>query len=129
MRLVKNNNLIRPNRFYRGIAIFFLLFTAFDLTSSWPCQEDGLENFAVTRQADYAAQSVAASETTPSEQPDHQPGSGVEEHDCFCCCTHLVPISIVRVADLRIQAEAIPRTLISIPSAPPQGTDHPPRLA
>lgn len=129
MQLLRYDNLTRPNRFYRGIAIFFLLFTAFDLASAWPCQEDGLENSSVTQQSDRAFRSVTFFESPSSDQPNHQPNSGLEEHDCFCCCTHVAPVDIVRITNLSVPAAAIPRNIISLPIAPTQGTDHPPRLA
>ena len=123
------NNLTRPNRFYRGIAIFFLLFTALDLTSSWPCPEDEQKGFSIAQQSNSTAKSVNSFERPSSDQPNHQPGSDVEEHDCFCCCTHLTPVDVVRIADLSVHEAAIPRNIISLPIAPAQGTDHPPRLA
>ena len=129
MRLMRSNKLTRPNRFYRGIAIFFLLFTVFDLASAWPCQEDGLENFSAAQQTDPAFRSVTFIESPSSDQPDHQPNSGLEEHDCFCCCTHVAPVEVVRITNLNVLAAAIPWNLINLPTAPIQGTDHPPRLA
>lgn len=129
MRVMRYINLTRPNRFYRGIAIFFLLFTVFDLASAWPCQEDGLENFSATQQSGPAFRSVTSFESPSSDQPDHQSNSDLEEHDCFCCCTHVAPVDIVRITNLSVLAAAIPRDLFNLPTAPIQGTDHPPRLA
>jgi hypothetical protein len=126
--LLSFNNLVRPNRLYRAVAVFFLLFTVFDLTSSWPCPEDGLEN-SFTQQSAQATQFLASLESPSTDQTDHQPGSNSEEHDCFCCCTHLAPVEVIRVADLRVTATVIPWNVTSLPIAPPQKTEHPPRLA
>lgn len=129
MRLMRSNKLTRPNRFYRGIAIFFLIFTAFDLASAWPCQEDGMESFSVSQQSDRTARSIASFESPSSDQQDHQPGSSMETHDCFCCCTHVTPVAVISIVDLSVHEAVILWDITSLPSAPPQGTDHPPRLA
>jgi hypothetical protein len=68
-------------------------------------------------------------ENTSSEQSDHQSVPDAEDHDCFCCCAHLTLIDSNQTTSLIRQTEAVPRSLINLPVAPPQGTDHPPRLA
>ncbi|MCW5968688.1 MAG: hypothetical protein KIT57_09250 [Blastocatellales bacterium] len=122
---MKDNNPAGPNRFYRAIAIFFLLFTVFDLSLPSLCQED----FQEIRIAAHSEQPESAAPPLPSHRPGDEPGSDTEEHDCFCCCTHLTPVDMMRVADISYSLETIPWGVISLPFAPPPGTDHPPRLA
>lgn len=126
---MRNNNLTRPNRFYRGIAIFFLIFTVFDLSSPALCQEDGLEGSAIAHQGGRSVQTVARNEGFPTDRSDDQPGSDIEGHDCFCCCTHLSLVDIVRIVDLNVRAHVVPGNIGDPPLASPHGIDHPPRLA
>ncbi len=123
------NKLIRPNRFYRGVAIFFLVFTAFDLTFLPDCNEDGPALPSISQKADRDNGFAASFESPSSDQPDHHSVPGAEDHDCFCCCTHLIPATRISLSDLPFSTEAVPRNLINLPVAPSQATDHPPRLA
>ncbi len=126
MRLMSYKNLARPNRLYRGIAVFLLIFSAIDLASFVPCQEDGLENFPDVRQA---ARTIGFAASIENPAPDQQPDSQTGEHDCFCCCTHLAPVEIVRIADLSLPAQVILRNDSNLLTAPPPKTYRPPRLA
>jgi hypothetical protein len=51
------------------------------------------------------------------------------EDECFCCCSHVLPCSLVNHVTLN-RMPRIGVTLIkSLPSPPPQDTFHPPRQA
>src|SRR5262245_31880154 len=96
MQLMWFNNLIRPNRFYRAVAIFFLVFTAIDLTVPSFCSEEGLADERGTFAQSASDETVSGYKFTSSSgidnscpnQPAHS--SDVEE-DCFCCCSHVIP--------------------------------------
>ena len=123
------NKLIRPNCFYRGIAIFFLLFTVFDLTLTPNCNEDGPAMLFISHETDRGISLVASFAPASSDQSDHQSAPGAEEHDCFCCCAHLTLVDGIQMGCLINLSEAVPRSLTNLPVAPAQQTDHPPRLA
>src|SRR5262249_48970003 len=128
------NNLIRPNRFYRVIAIFFLVFTAIDLTCPSFCREEGPagESQAVAQTADPEINSedrlISSDETDGScpKQPAHP--SEIEE-DCFCCCSHIIPGCHPSIAVLNESPHVDIPSISSLPSAPPRDTFHPPRLS
>jgi hypothetical protein len=126
---MRSNNLTRANRFYRGLAIFFLVFTAFDLSSPELCQEEGFADSAITQQIDRSVHSAVCNEAPSSDRSHDDRGSGIEEHDCFCCCTHLTLVDAARIVDLNFHA----RIALGNPRDPsvasPQGIYHPPRLA
>ena len=126
---MRNNNLTRPNPFYRGLAIFFLVFTALDLSSPTLCRGDGLEGSAIADLANRPVQSVAWNQGPSSDPSKHDSSEDIEEHDCFCCCTHLTLVYLTRIVDLNVGPQ-IATTNVGDPSvASPHGIYHPPRLA
>jgi hypothetical protein len=101
---------------YRGVALFFLLFTCVDLTSQ-TCAE---ESFGLPP----AAWSRGAEDSAPeAPEPAH-----VEE-DCFCCCSHLVVDGPYVVASLPDGPGADVPLIAASPSSPSRDFYHPPRTA
>ncbi len=124
MRSANDNFLASPSRLYRGIAIFFLLFTAFDLSLPSLCEEDA-PNVSIVAQTPQPASMLAE---PSSSRSSHQSGTDREEHDCFCCCTHVTPGERVRVADSSFSTGTDLWEIGNLPVAPPDRTDHPPRI-
>ena len=61
-------------------------------------------------------------------QPAPAESTPVEE-DCFCCCTHIVPVAFYKFARPLLQTEPIASYPLSIPTAPHTNLFHPPRRA
>ncbi len=51
------------------------------------------------------------------------------EEDCFCCCTHIVPVAFYKFARPLLQTAPIASSPRNIPTAPQPKLFHPPRLA
>ena len=126
MKVPRLANLLRPNRVYRGIAVFFLLFTFADLACPGLCRDefDELSLSAQTQSLADTTMTVNAGEAGEPEQ--HSQGGSLEE-DCFCCCPHLLPVYMPSSADVAAILHQYPPRLNSLPTAPPNCTDHPPR--
>jgi hypothetical protein len=122
MSFVAHPNPLKPNRLYRGVALFFLLFTLADLACPQLCRDELIE---WPHSAAVPPAMRASTTTGPTETPAR--GAGLEE-DCFCCCTHVLP-SLMSHA-LRLEAGLFNFAPLpgSLPSPPPQDTFHPPRL-
>lgn len=119
-------------RVFRFVAVFFLLFTAVDLTVPQFCSEEtgGLpiaKAAQVFSKTDFADELAAVSTSdsqgpVPSDQPSH-------EEDCFCCCAHVVPGVVhcaAAIADMSSHSQVSKDRLL--PSPPLRGPFHPPRL-
>jgi hypothetical protein len=126
------NNLILPNRFYRLVAIFFLMFTAIDLGCPSFCQEDGLSGEPETgRQiaASWIGSQREFLSPCKSDDSSDKPGQTSElKEDCFCCCSHLIPACHFNIAILNETPRVIVPTIPSLPSAPGPEPFHPPRF-
>jgi hypothetical protein len=123
MQLIWPNNLIRPNRVYRALAIFFLVFTAVDLTFPSLCQA---EETAEVAQADAEKNLSGPVKDAPPDQPVEH--SDFEE-DCFCCCSHVIPSPHIGVSKQMQPPRIALMTLSSLPAAHPGDAFHPPRLS
>lgn len=123
------NNLIRPNRLYRALAIFFLIFTAIDLTFPSLCQADEpTDPCATAVQPDASKTDNHFVGLSDPSAPTNSPAEHSEfEEDCFCCCSHIIPSPHIGVAESFRQPRVAPATLASLPAAPPHNTYHPPR--
>jgi hypothetical protein len=129
MRATALDNLLRPNRVYRVVALFFLVFTFIDLACPWLCQEDvaGFPKIVQTQVAAGADTHPALSDS--ERQDDNKSKPENLEEDCFCCCTHLQPSYGPGTPAVNVMRAAYLRPLTNLPTAPPTGTDHPPRSA
>lgn len=71
---------IRTGRVARIVAVFFLLWTAVDLTNSSVCAIDQQPASGLARRESTVLTTAGSAQTAPN--------GGAEE--CFCCCHHIV---------------------------------------
>jgi hypothetical protein len=131
--------LIRPGRLHRGIAIFFPIFTFTDLVIADTLAPELCTESVVGLLI--SVENTVGSETHPSkdvlrpaatdnrpcqDQPAHPEGS---EEDCFCCCSHIISGVYIDVAVLNEMPRLGGPANVIIPTSPPRGTYHPPRLS
>lgn len=129
MRAIRLDKLLRPNRAYRAIAIFFLVFTVIDLACPWLCQED-LAGMTVAGHAQKAPEAaIRAGLVGDERQKNHDSKSGLIEEDCFCCCQHVQPSYRPLMPASNLNSSGFPLPPAGLPTPPPIGTYHPPRLA
>ena len=122
----------RPSYIFRGIAVFFLLFTVADLSTPHLCSEE-LEGFALPT-ASFTAQdattehsAIAMASSEHQENQSSNPES--ENEDCFCCCSHIIPSVHFAVESVLLKPAISEPTISSLPTTPPQKPFHPPRLS
>ena len=73
-------------------------------------------------------QGISSLALQQESQPAPAESTPVEE-DCFCCCTHIVPVAFYKFARPLLQTEPIASYPLSVPTAPHTKLFHPPRLA
>lgn len=119
------------DRLYRGVALFFLLFTCVDLTTDTCVEESfGLPPAAWLKAAAASLPDALELAAAPADAtPGTLPGPGHVEEDCFCCCSHLVVDGPYVVASLPDAPEADSTLIAASPSSPPRDFYHPPRTA
>lgn len=131
MQLGRNIEFIKTGHWRRGLAVFLLVFTLFDLVlldTFAPQFCDGeISSFSVINTPP-PPDTLQFRTTTPpcSESPAQ---SEPLEEDCFCCCSHIIPSPFVSVAHLNLGSPPAESSLNSLPSAPPRDAFHPPRIA
>ncbi|MGH9838038.1 MAG: hypothetical protein ACREEM_04565 [Blastocatellia bacterium] len=129
MRATALNNLLRPNRAYRVIAIFFLAFTFIDILYPWLCQEE-MANLTGAVHAQKAPGANKQSDLAGDEgQNDRDSKPGALEEDCFCCCSHVQPSFGTGVSDTNVSDSVFLLPPANLPIPQPSGIDHPPRSA
>ena len=120
----------------RAVSVLLLTLCFFDLAIAdvlFPgsCERES-EMLPVVVVASTATELHQGSTTiTDSQQENRQApteSSSVED-DCFCCCTHLVPVEFYKPSQPLFHSEPITSYLRSLPSAPSAELYHPPRLA
>ena len=122
-------------RVIRGIALMFLIYTAMYLASPGLCRGESLGDgrlgsVAVARATRLSSARIArveAADNQPTNEPAEQPS---DDDDCFCCCSHVIPGTVVAgvdVSDLRSPTPLLESLLV--PSPPLARTFHPPRFA
>jgi hypothetical protein len=138
------DQLMKPGPVQRGIAVFFLVFTFMDivfidLLGQGSCSEEAAA-LPFVRATLIVSDEIAennisrfayiwnAAHDQPAHPTDHTPTGNLDE-DCFCCCSHLMAGIGVYIADLNGPAQPDDPAIISLPSSPPRGTFHPPRLS
>lgn len=135
MQLRMINKLIKPGCLQHGFAIFFLLFTfaeltIIDLASPQRCKDElgtlATNGYArpATNETDKPS-SIAADHSRQESSP--QPTS--TEEDCFCCCSHIMPASLVTAPLLVAKSQITEAAIIHLPSSPPNSMFHPPRFS
>lgn len=132
MKVPRFNNLLRPNCVYRGIAVFFLLFTLADLTFSGFCCDEFIElsPSAQTQSLPDTMTSADTADTDDSNQQGKQHSqSGAMEEDCFCCCIHILPVTVQDSSGIAVIQHQYLVQPVNLPTAWLNGTDHPPRSA
>jgi hypothetical protein len=83
-------------------AAFILIWVLLDLSVPGMCQKDDLESVPANVQTAASVRhgadaSIHKTSTTPNDNGSDEPGP----EDCFCCCSHVVPVSLF---ELRTQA-------------------------
>ena len=117
---------------YRGIAVFFLLFTFADISSPHLCCEelDGLAESAALGAMvnvpvfDYGTTAIVNDQSRP-QQPAKPTSS---EEDCFCCCSHVLPGLSFTVPVLHFKALQADPQPDCLPTPPLSALYHPPRF-
>lgn len=127
MRVIGKNNL------YRGLAIFFMLFTMADLINPHLCSEELESSYlpeSLLARADiYNVNDATMTAGHSRSQEDSHSDSGFEMEDCFCCCSHILPSFAFTVDSIYLNALASDREITRLPIPPPQSPFHPPRLS
>jgi hypothetical protein len=137
---------MRQGHLCRRMAIFLLAFAFFDMA----IVDTFFPQLCVDVQASHSLSSLVEpnKNTEPTEDKkvaaefwaigNHDSQQGQDRYpsppdpvdeDCFCCCSHIVPSPYVNVAALNCQPQPPDLANSSLPSSPPQGTFHPPRLS
>ena len=120
----------------RAVSLLLLLLCFFDLAiadvlfpGSCERESEMLPFVAVvptTTELHQGSTTMTDSQQENRQAPTESPSV---EDDCFCCCTHLVPVEFYRSSQSLFRSEPITSYLRSLPSAPSAELYHPPRLA
>jgi hypothetical protein len=135
MLLRSCKNLMRLDRLRRGVAIFLLVFAFFDMAivDVFFPQACGEQQMSTHSAGPVDSIEEGAGESMAVKNRDSQPGQDSHEsyvdEDCFCCCSHIIPSPHVNVGALNFPPQAGDPSITSLPSAPPRGAYHPPRLS
>jgi hypothetical protein len=135
MLLKSSQSLMRMDRLRRGIAIFLLAMAFFDMAIVdlfFPqlCGDDQVSFLAAgpVESTEKVADEFAAPGNHDS-QPDQDSDQSTTDEDCFCCCSHIIPSPHVSLAALNGPPPPDDPAIASLPSPPPHGPFHPPRLS
>ncbi len=116
-------------RLFRGIAILFLLYTAAELTAPQYCAEalslaQNSERSVLSNDVDLTG--VSGGSHSEKEEPSKRRSSGDE--DCFCCCAHVLPGTVMALDALpEPKTTLVEVNKIGLPSPPLQSPYHPPK--
>ena len=135
MLLKLRENLMKQGCLRRGISILLLAFAFFDvaIVDVFFPQLCGDEQVSVSGPGPVKSTKKIADDSVAISNHNSQPGqdssqSSIDE-DCFCCCSHIIPGVCVNVAVLNGAPQPHDPTITSLPSSPPHGAYHPPRLS
>jgi hypothetical protein len=144
MLLRLSEMLMKPGPLQHGTAIFFLIFTFtdlvfMDLLGQRRCTAEAAVLPVVSTTSivsEEIQENVAprlaflqnAAHNRPAYPVEHKPAGTLDE-DCFCCCSHLIHGICVDIAVLNGSPQLGDPAILFIPSSPPRGTFHPPRLS
>jgi len=131
------------NMSWRQTVVFLLLgiasfdMTVVDMISPQLCEDGsgaiagvvtaGLAENAAGRSDQKALAEVAISRQDSLPQQDSSEAAA--EDDCFCCCSHVLPVFSINQVTLNTPPRIDVPFIETLPSPPPQDMFHPPRLA
>lgn len=121
--------------FQRAISVLLLLLCFSDLAIAdvfFPGSCEGETEMPLVRaQASTTTefhQGISSLALQQESQPAPAESAPVEE-DCFCCCTHIVPVAFYKFARPLLQTEPIASYPLNLPTAPHAKLFRPPRRA
>lgn len=124
---------MRQSTLHGLIAIFFLLFTAADLTvphcCSYVIEDLNLSAADVAGFSTDTTNDVTPSITADDSRPDQSSHTEQADGDCFCCCSHILPSVHFSVEELHEKLPVIALANFALPTPTPQSQFRPPRLA
>lgn len=115
-------------RVFRGIAIFFLLYTGAEMTAPQYCSEAFGRITSEISASNVTSTPTAVSSHSDKEQQPQRHSSG--EEDCFCCCAHVLPAipdSLNAAPAMRISLVDLQKSGLASP--PLQSPYHPPKVS
>ena len=122
----------KQSGFYRGVALFFVVFIIAGILISPPSSEQfellGIPLINVEEShAELPDTTTGFSSLLPtkSDQPQQ---SELPDDDCLTWCPHVLPSSPFGVADSSLSAVTTDQNVLLLLSAPPQRMFHPPRI-
>lgn len=134
--------LISNGSWRHAVAVLLLGFASFDLVvidmiAPQLCN-DGLATMADVAPAQNAFENINQNAAIDAaicnrgslpQQDSHSDSSPAStDEECFCCCSHVLPGFPVNNETLNTAPRIDIPLIASLPSPPPQGTFHPPRL-
>ncbi len=136
MKSKLNRDLGRKGHLVRGVAIFFLLFTFADIAFPQVFCREGISAFLserpvpVSATSDTAIAFVASMRRSDDSRPDTPSNQAPHEEDCFCCCCHVMTVTVVvNCQALIVKSAPFTRHQDRLPTAPLQSPFRPPRHA
>lgn len=119
----------------RNVSLVLLLFCFYDLAVAdvlFPgsCEREGAMIFGASVSTSAAEQQSIATIGDVTPEPQEAPADSTPvEDDCFCCCTHIVPVENYKFPPLLLQPTPIEAHPGNIPATPVAELFRPPRLA
>ena len=119
----------------RNVSLVLVLLCCFDIAiadvffpGSCEGESEMLTVVAVDSAANDLPQIIFIRADSQSENCPTPTESVPGEEDCFCCCTHIVPVAFYKFARPLLQTAPIASSPLNIPTAPQTKLFHPPRL-
>jgi hypothetical protein len=117
---------------YRGVALLFVVFIIADILISPPCSEQfellGIPLINVGESRAEPHDTTTGHISSPPSKDDQPEQSGLPDDDCLTWCPHVLPSSVFNVLVQSKTTLTTNENVLRLPSAPPQGTFHPPRF-
>ncbi|HEY2976213.1 MAG TPA: hypothetical protein VGJ48_27105 [Pyrinomonadaceae bacterium] len=122
----------KQSGFYRSVALTFLVFIIADILISPPCSEQfellGIPLINVEESRAEPSDTTTGHISSLSSKGDQPQQSELPDDDCLTWCPHVLPSSAFTVVIQSKTTLTTNENVLRLPSAPPQGTFHPPRL-
>jgi hypothetical protein len=123
---------MKLGRLHRILAIFFLIFACVDYLSLEVCSEEmggvAIPCTHIPSASTHSNDVDGRAFVNDSGQGQHSDPVSCQE-ECFCCCSHILPVLHFEVPQLAIEPPARELTIAILPIPPPQTLFHPPRLS
>lgn len=131
------NEILKPNALYKALALFFVLFTFFDIVSFGYCSEE--LPFPTTYSSEIAettiveTTSILGNEIIPSitleqeHKNNDQVPCNTDDDCCFCCCSHWVLTNKLSIDKTEVTLPLEQPKKVFLLQSPPSKTYHPPR--